>query len=292
MGENTTVTRFINEADEKKFINVEATVSEKVEQVRGGGNINKVRAQIVGTPLSAAALTCAQTLKIEVAQFGAAFEEAKQCVDEGNDVMQCIEVHGSTVAAEARDTFGQLKACVFRNEIVSQARAKAAAVKEAAARAAKALAAKVASKFKLASRVKSTGWFRRLATTVATAPTGTQFIGRVGASGNTGITGGASGTSGTSFSSSLRTGTGNSGAPVGANFGSAPSAPAGTASGGLSAGMTALVALVSVGALMGAAVGIKKPRDGFTAGKPQSTSLEMANTGAGAAAKEDCTDVL
>ena len=44
--ETTAVTRFINDAEEKKFVNVEAIISEKVEQVRSSGNINKVRAQM------------------------------------------------------------------------------------------------------------------------------------------------------------------------------------------------------------------------------------------------------
>ena len=144
----------------------------------------------------------------------------------------------------------------------------------------------------LLSRVKSTGWYRRrLATAVTAAPAGTQFVGRIATSGNTGLSAGASGTSGTSFSSSLAGGSNNAGAPVG-NFGARPpTAPAGSSSAGLSAGMTALVALVSVGALALAAVGAKKYRENFTASKPQAASREMATTGAGAA-KEDCTDVL
>merc|ERR1711968_434353 len=138
----------------------------------------------------------------------------------------------------------------------------------------------------------STGWYRRsLATSVVAAPpSGTQFVGRIATSGNTGLSAGASGTgaTGTSFSSSATLGTGAPGSAT-YNFGNAPGP--GTSSAGLSAGMTALVALASVGALALAAVGAKKYRENFTASKPQAASREMATTGAGAA-KEDCTDVL
>jgi len=175
--------------------------------------------------------------------------------------------------------------CVMRSKIVAQAQAKA----QAAANAAKAAAQRLASKFQ--ARIKSTGWYRRrlVGEAVVTQPTGTQFVGRVGASGNTGLGSTSAGTQGTSFGSSLRTGTGQGGASFGLTAPSSP--PAGAASGGLSAGMTALVALVSVGALVGAAVGAKRYRDGFTASKPEAASREMASTGAGAS-KEDCTDVL
>jgi len=54
--------------------------------------------------------------------------------------------------------------------------------------------------------------------------------------------------------------------------------------------MTALIALVSVGAVVGAAVAVKKRQSGAapTAFTP-SRSNELASTGAN---KDDCTDVL
>ena len=73
---------------------------------------------------------------------------------------------------------------------------------------------------------------------------------------------------------------------------STSTATAGTAS--MGAGMTALIALVSVGAVVGAAVGIKKrnSQTGFAAGNagaPAPGSLEVSTRGA---AKEDATDIL
>ena len=215
--------------------------------------------------------------------FQAAMDAAKQCVAKGGQVLDCInrqDIKG--LAADAAKKFGQFMQCALRSKIVQQAQEKARAVQSNVARAAKALL----------SRVKSTGWYRRrLATAVTAAPAGTQFVGRIATSGNTGLSAGASGTSGTSFSSSLAGGSNNAGAPVG-NFGARPpTAPAGSSSAGLSAGMTALVALVSVGAVALAAVGAKKYRENFTASKPQAASREVVTAGAGAA-KEDCTSVL
>ena len=54
----TSVVNFVNELSTKKYIAVETKQQQKVEQVRCGGNINKVRAQVIGTPLTAVEAEC------------------------------------------------------------------------------------------------------------------------------------------------------------------------------------------------------------------------------------------
>merc|ERR1711871_627675 len=263
----TSVVNFVNELSTKKYIAVETKQQQKVEQVRCGGNINKVRAQVIGTPLTAVEAECKFKLFPQLQEaalpFAELIKDAKQCVARGGQVAECISRQSvRELTADLKKQFGQFLTCVTRSKLVAQAQEKARAVQRAAR----------AVQQKIMSRVKSTGWYRRrLATSVVAAPpSGTQFVGRIATSGNTGLSAGASGTgaSGTSFSSSANFG--SAGPSAGAktfNFGSAP--PTGSSSAGLSAGMTALVALVSVGALALAAVGAKKYRENFTASKPQ-----------------------
>jgi len=108
----TSVTQIVNELSTKKYVNIETTQSTKVQQVRCGGNINKVRAQVVGTPLTAVEAECKfklfPELKNAALPFQAAMDAAKQCVAKGGQVLDCInrqDIKG--LAADAAKKFGQ-----------------------------------------------------------------------------------------------------------------------------------------------------------------------------------------
>lgn len=274
----TTARRFVNDGDVTKFVNLNDEESKSIEQVRVGGDIIKAQAELLGTPTQAGVADCKQILKSELVELKDGIEQLVTCTKNGGGIDGCIAT--ASFSDDVRELANQFVTCFSRSDAVASARAVAAKPVNFVTSAVSSLTTGFAKRF----------GFRRLAGASATVSTGTQFVGRVGTSGNTGLAGGAGGTQGTSFATSVRTGTGQGAG----SFGGTPLRPnltGGASSGGLSAGMTALVALASVGALVGAAVGVKKYRDGFEASKPESSSLEMT-PGSSSNAKEDCTDVL